>query len=330
MTRSFFANFLPAALLCAASAHATAVQETNPGAVAQKPAVYRFLIGDVQVTALSDGSVPIDLPMLLRGASQAEVDALLARSFITNPMEVSINAFLLDLKGRKVLVDTGAGNLFGPGNGGRLPEALALAGVSPDQITDILLSHIHADHSGGLVRDGKIMFQNATVHVGKPDLDFFLDKANAKRTGYGIHHFEQGTAMLKPYVDAGKVRAFDRSGEILPGITVEPRPGHTPGAAFYTLSSRGSNLVFIGDTIHAAAVQFPRPDVTITFDQNQSEARAVREHAFSTFADGRMLVAAPHLAFPGVGHVARDGTGYRWIPIEYANRTVAATSLDAQ
>ncbi len=147
MTRSFFANFLPAALLCAASAHATAVQETNPGAVAQKPAVYRFSIGDVQVTALSDGSVPIDLPMLLRGASQAEVDALLARSFITNPMEVSINAFLLDLKGRKVLVDTGAGNLFGPGNGGRLPEALALAGVSPDQITDILLSHIHADHT---------------------------------------------------------------------------------------------------------------------------------------------------------------------------------------
>jgi glyoxylase-like metal-dependent hydrolase (beta-lactamase superfamily II) len=101
------------------------------------------------------------------------------------------------------------------------------------------------------------MFPTAMAHVGKPDLDLFVDKANAKRTGYEIHHFDQGMAILEPYVDAGKVRAFGRSGEILPGITVELRPGHTPGTAFFTLSSRGSNLVFIGDTIHAAAVQFP-------------------------------------------------------------------------
>jgi glyoxylase-like metal-dependent hydrolase (beta-lactamase superfamily II) len=296
----------------------------------QMPAVYRFSIGDVQVTALSDGSVPLDLHALLRGASQAEVDAMLARSFLTNPMEVSINAFLLEFDGRRVLVDTGAGDLFGPGNGGRLPEALALAGVSPDQITDILISHIHADHSGGLVRGGKIMFPNATVHVGRPDLEFFLDKANAKRTGYEIHHFDQGTAMLKPYVDAGKVRAFDRSGEILPGITAELRPGHTPGTAFFTLSNRGSNLVFIGDTIHAAPVQFPRPDVTITFDQNQPKARAVRERAFSEFASARTLVAAPHLPFPGVGHIARDSTNYRWVPIEYANRAPPAAGVKVQ
>lgn len=327
MTRPFFANVLSGALLCIASATAAAAAQTTiPGGVMQTPAVYRFLIGDVQVTALSDGSVPIDLPKLLRGTSHTEVDAMLARSFIANPMEVSINAFLVELGNRRILVDTGAGDLFGPGNGGRLPEALALAGIGPDQITDILLSHIHADHSGGLVRGGKIMFKNATVHVGKADLDFFLDTANATKTGYDIHHFEQGTAMLKPYVDAGKVRAFDRSGEIFPGLTAELRPGHTPGAAFYTLSSHGSTLVFIGDTIHAAAVQFPRPDVTVSFDQNQPKARAVRQQAFAAFADGRTLVAAPHLAFPGVGHIARDGAGYRWFPIDYANRAAAPSN----
>jgi glyoxylase-like metal-dependent hydrolase (beta-lactamase superfamily II) len=329
MTRHFLAHVLLSAVLSTASASAAVAQTTTPGAAMQKPTIYRFSIGDVQVTALSDGSVPIDMHPLLRGLSTAEVDAMLARSFLTNPTEVSINAFLLEFKGHKVLVDTGVGDLFGPGNAGQLPKALALAGVSLDQVTDILLSHIHADHSGGLVRGGKIMFQNATVHVGKADLDFFLDKSNAKRTGYELHHFVEGTAMLKPYVDAGKVRTIDRSGEILPGITAELHPGHTPGTAFYTLSSRGSKLVFIGDTIHAPAVQFPRPDVTITFDQDQPKARAVRKQAFSEFATGRTLVAAPHLPFPGVGHIARDGTGYRWFPVDFVNRapaTPAATS----
>ena len=326
--RSLLASILLGAVVAAAPAYAVAAQATDLGIVSQIPAVYRFTVGDVRVTALSDGSVPIDLHALLRGTSQTEVDAMLARSFLTNPVEVSINAFLLEFDGHKVLVDTGVGDLFGPGNGGRLPEALALAGVTPDQITDILLSHIHADHSGGLVRGGKIMFRKATVHVGKADLDFFLDKANAKRTGYDVHHFDQGIAMVKPYVDAGKVRAFAVSGEILPGITAELHPGHTPGTAFYTLSSRGARLVFIGDTIHAAAVQFPRPDVTLTFDQDQPKARAVREQAFSAFASDRILVAAPHLAFPGVGHVARDGTGYGWIPIEYADRAAPAPTED--
>lgn len=326
MTRTLLANIVLGALLSTASVNVASAQTTMPGVVMQKPTIYRFSVGDVQVTALSDGSVPIDLHTLLRGATPADADALLARSFLTNPMEVSINAYLLEYDGRKVLIDTGVGDLFGPGVGGRLPEALAFAGVSLDQITDILLSHIHADHSGGLVRGGKIMFPNATVHVGKPDLDFFLDKSNAEKTGYEIHHFEQGIAMLKPYVDAGKVRAFERSGEILPGITAELHPGHTPGTAFYTLSSRGSSLVFIGDTIHAPAVQFPRPDVTVTFDKDQPKARVVREQAFSQFAIDRTLIAAPHLPFPGVGHIARDGTGYRWFPIEHANRAVAAPS----
>lgn len=330
MTRPFFANILLGALLSTASLTATPAQTTIPGASTQAPAVYRFTIGDVRVTALSDGTVPIDLHSLLRGTSQADADALLARSFTANPAEVSINTFLLEFEGRKVLIDTGAGGLFGPGNGGRLPEALALVGVSPDQITDILLSHIHADHSGGLVRDGKIQFRNATVHVGKADLDFFLDPSNAKKTGYEMHHFDEGIAMLKPYVDAGKVRAFDRSGEVLPGIAATLHPGHTPGTAFYTLSSRGAELVFIGDTIHTAAVQFPRPDVTITYDLDQPKARAVRAQAFADLAKDRTLVAAPHLPFPGVGHIARDGTGYRWFPIEYTNRAPAAAGPKGQ
>ena len=301
---------------------ATPVPPTTPdvGIQVQTSGIYRFTVGDVAVTALSDGTVPINLHELLKGTTHSQTDALLAKSFLRNPVEASINAFLLEMKGRFVLVDTGAGDLFGPGNGGRLLDALKAAGVRPEQINDILITHVHTDHSGGLVRSGKLIFPNAIIHAGQPDIDFFLDRGNAARTGYGAQYFEEAAVTLKPYVDAGKVRGFSRTSEISPGIVADLRPGHTPGTAFYTLESRGKRIVFIGDIIHVAAVQFAAPDVTITFDLDQNMARKVRLRAFSDFAAAGTLIAAPHLPFPGVGHIRTDKKGYRWIPVEYGNR----------
>jgi glyoxylase-like metal-dependent hydrolase (beta-lactamase superfamily II) len=308
--------------IAASPSHA---QET---AVSQLPGVYRFMVGDIPVTALSDGTVPIDLHQLLRGIASKRTDALLAKNFLRNPYEASINVFLLELGGRHVLVDTGAGELFGPGNGGKLPQALLAAGVRPEDITDILITHVHSDHSGGLVVGGRMTFPNATIHVGKADVDFFLDKANAAGTGYDKRYFDEAAATLKPYVDAGKVQAFDRRGEVLPGVVAELRPGHTPGTAFYTLTSRGTRLVFIGDIIHVGAIQFAAPAVTITFDQDQSKARAVRQEAFAEFAQEQTLIAAPHLQFPGIGRIRPDGDGYRWVALPYVNRSVGARAQD--
>lgn len=292
-----------------------------PGVARQgNPAIYRFAVGDALVTALSDGTVPLDLHQILRGATPGEIDSLLSRSFLANPTEASINAFLIELGGRRVLVDTGAGELFGPGNGGRLPEALAAAGVAPESITEILITHVHSDHSGGLVRAGKMMFPRATIHAGGPDVRFFSDASNAAKTGYDKRYWAETELTLKPYIDAGRVKPFDDTREILPGIRAELHPGHTPGSAFYTLRSKGQSIVFIGDVIHVGPVQFPRPDITITFDLDQEKARDARRNAFDQFAVDRALIAAPHLPFPGVGHIAAEGTGYRWFPIEHADR----------
>lgn len=300
----------------------------QPGIVLQRPGVYSFMVGDVRVTALSDGTVPLDLHLLLRGTTPARTDALLARGFLSNPVEASINAYLLEIGTRRVLVDTGAGDLFGPGNGGRLLESLAAAGVRPDQIDDILLTHVHTDHSGGLDRGGRLIFPNATVHAGQPDIDFFLDRSNAARTGYDARYFTEATTTVKPYLDAGKLRGFDRPTTIMPGVTAELHPGHTPGSAFYTVESRGRRIVFVGDIVHAGAVQLPAPDVTITFDFDQATARKVRMRAFANFADARTLIAAPHLPFPGVGHVRRSASEYQWVPLEYGDRDIKLPAVE--
>lgn len=322
MLRAITAAVTAALLTGLTPAAASSPGQPSP-VLRQPPGVYRFMVGDIRVTALSDGTVPIDLHALLRGTTNANTDAILRKSFLTNPVEASINAFLLEIGSRHVLVDTGAGDLFGPGNGGRLVESLAAAGVSPAQIDDILITHVHSDHSGGLVQTGRMTYPNAVIHAGKPDVNFFLDRSNGPRTGYEARYFDEAAKTLKPYVDAGKVRPFTGTASILPGITGKVHPGHTPGSAFYTLESRGERIVFIGDIIHVGYVQFPYPAITITFDLDQKLAAQVRKRAFTEFAARRTLIAAPHLNFPGVGHVRATRSGYEWVPVSYGNRDAA-------
>jgi glyoxylase-like metal-dependent hydrolase (beta-lactamase superfamily II) len=175
------------------------------------------------------------------------------------------------------------------------------------------------------VKDGKVVFSNARVFVGKPDIDFFFNDDNQKKTGYGKNYFDVAQKTLKPYLDAGKVVPFSGTSEILPGLTGTVHPGHTPGSAFYTLTSKGEKITFVGDIIHAAAVQFPQPAVTITYDEDENKAASVREHAFADFVKNKDLIAAPHLPFPGIGYVTKgEKGGYAWVPVTYTNRDASS------
>lgn len=118
---------------------------------------------------------------------------------------------------------------------------------------------------------------------------------------------------------------FSGTAEILPGLTYTVHPGHTPGSAFYTLTSKGEKITFVGDIIHAGAVQFPQPGVTITYDEDQNKAASVREQAFADFVKNRDLIAAPHLPFPGIGYVTKgENGGYAWVPVTYTNRDASS------
>ena len=323
--RSFISLAVAASLLGPVLAIAQATTPAAPASTlpaTQQAGFYRFSVGGVQVVALSDGTVQQDLHALLH-MKPAQTDQLLQRGFLANPVEASINAYLVYAGNRLALVDTGAGAFFGPGAGGKLVASLQAVGVEPAQINDVLITHIHTDHSGGLVdAQGERVFPNATIHVGKADVDFFLAPGNQQGVrGYDKAYFEQGTTALGPYVKSGQVRPFTGAVEIVPGIRSRPTPGHTPGHAFFVLQSRGEALEFIGDILHVQAVQMPRPDVTIAYDVVPSDAKAQRLQQFARLAKERRLVAAAHLPYPGVGHLRNEGKGkYAFVPVDYRYR----------
>jgi glyoxylase-like metal-dependent hydrolase (beta-lactamase superfamily II) len=281
------------------------------------PGVYSFGLGEFTITALSDGTVPQDLQKILTNTNPTEIKQLLDRDFQANPVEASINAFLVDTGDKQVLVDTGAGQLFGPGLGGKLQASLKTAGYTPDEIDLILITHVHTDHSGGLVENGQLMFPSAMVYAGKADVDLWLNPANAKRSHLERRFFDEATKTVKPYLDAGKLKLLSGETAILPGITAYPTPGHTPGHNFYVVESKGESIEFWGDILHFGAVQFPNPKITVVYDVNSNAAAAQRAKQFTRAEKSRLMVAAAHLPFPGVGHIRAEDQGYTWVPVDY-------------
>jgi len=305
------------------AAQAQTTQASTPQTARFHPqaGVFRYRLGAFEVTALSDGSVPQDLHALLKGTSAGEIDTLLAHAHRGNPVEASINAYLIDTGSKLMLVDVGAGDFFGPGYGGKLVARLKSVGIEPASISDILLTHVHTDHSGGLVREGKAQFPQATVHVGQGDVDFFLAKQNQQGVnGYDKAYFEQATLSLSPYLAAGRIRSFSGVTELAPGITAVPTPGHTPGHSFFRVESQGKSVTFIGDIVHVQAVQFPKPEITITYDVDNDAARQQRLAQFRRLALEGVAVAGAHMPFPGIGHVRAEGQGFAFVPVDPLDR----------
>ena len=310
------------------SIRTSVAQAISPQLNSAQCGYYRLKVGEAEVIALSDGTVPFASYDILRNTSQAEVNALLDAADAKPPFEASMNAFLIILGNRLILIDTGTGELLGP-TLNKLPYSLRAAGYVPSQITDILLTHIHADHSGGLMDGERIRFPNATVHVEKREISFWLspdemEKAPEQHKPY----FLQAMQTVQPYVKSGQVKPFEGETELFPGLRAIPAAGHTPGHTFYSLESRGEKLVFMGDVIHAPEVQFARPGVSVTYDVDPKQAIATRQAAFRAAARDHFLVAFAHASFPGLGHIHADREQYRWNPIPFVNDAVSAMSTD--
>jgi glyoxylase-like metal-dependent hydrolase (beta-lactamase superfamily II) len=289
----------------------------------QAPGVYRGYLGRFVVTALFDGSVRRNLDEIL--SDPGLVRDLLSQEHQPEPVKISINAYLIDTGSHLVLIDTGAGELFGPTTGFLL-SSLNAAGYQPQQIDSILLTHIHGDHSGGLSIGGVRQFPNATVYVDQHDLEYFVTRRDRRDDSETLQRqIKQSRKTVGPYLDANRVVPIKRDGEVIPGITSSSQPGHTPGHTAYLVQSEGHAIIFWGDIIHSSDVQFEHPNVTVAYDVDPSQAARTRLRQFQFAADKGILVASDHIVFPGLGNVRKSGSTYNWVPIKCAD---TVTELD--
>jgi glyoxylase-like metal-dependent hydrolase (beta-lactamase superfamily II) len=295
-------------------AHAAA-----PMVKTQAPGYYRMMLGDFEITALSDGTVGLPVDQLLNEPPAKSAKAL-AHAYLKAPVETSVNGFLINTGDKLVLVDTGAAGLFGP-TLGNLVANLKASGYQPEQVDEVYITHMHPDHVGGLMAGDKMAFPNAIVRADKADADFWLSQANLDAAPKESKGFFQGAmASLNPYVTAGKFKAFEGSTDLVPGIKAVAAHGHTKGHTIYVVESKGQKLVLWGDLMHVAAVQFPDPSVTIKFDTDSKAAAVQRKKAYADAAKQGYWVGAAHLAFPALGHLRTDGSGYAWVPANYMSK----------
>jgi glyoxylase-like metal-dependent hydrolase (beta-lactamase superfamily II) len=305
-------------LLVTLVALAGSAQANAPLSKLSTPGWYRMMLGDFEITALSDGTVALPVDKLLTNTTPAKVEAALKDAYLKSPVETSVNGYLINTGTKLVLIDAGAGTLFGP-TLGKLVTNLKASGYKPEQVDEIYVTHMHADHVGNLAANGKIVFPNATVRAAKAEGEFWLSQANMDKAPDAMKdRFKGAMASVNPYVKAGKYKPFDGDTELVPGIRAVAAAGHTPGHTIYEVQSKGQKLVVWGDLMHVAAVQFHDPAVTIQFDSDSPKAAEVRKKAYADAAKQGYFVAIEHVSFPGIGQVRTEGTGYEWVPVNYS------------
>ncbi len=287
----------------------------------QVPGFYRLKVGDLEVTALFDGAAVFDAHWL--NGTKATMDGVV-NALQEDPrlLDVSDEGFLVNTGKQRILVDAGAGSWWGGGVLGRLEGSLRSAGFTPEEIDIVLITHLHSDHVGGLTtQDGKRVFPNADVYVAKAESDFWLSTEIAAKAPKDVQPFFQSArAIAAPYIKAGKWHTFNGSESIVDGMQLVPLPGHTPGHTGYEFSSKGQKILFCGDIVHAQRVQLQHPEVTAVFDIDQNAAAATRLQLLPKLAREDVLIAGPHMPFPALGRLRKEGSGYSWVPVVFTDR----------
>ena len=284
----------------------------------QAPAVYRYNVGDFVMTAVSDGMNVRELdPAFVRNAEFADVQKALTDAFLpTDKLYVPFNPLLIDTGSDLVLVDTGFAD-NGPPSAGQLPGNLAAAGVRPEDVTKVVITHFHGDHIAGLRwKSGELVYPNAEILVPQPEWRFWTDEGNEAGAPQAAKpHFQHVRRVFGPI--ANEVRRFEWDEEVLPGITALAAPGHTPGHTVLRLESMGGVMLFLADVTNHPALFVRNPDWSAVFDMDADQARQTRHRMLDMAASEGLLVASYHYPFPAVGHIRRAGEGFDLVPAQW-------------
>lgn len=279
---------------------------------AQIPGIVHRRVGDIVVTAIADGYLDGDLGVLRNIEEEDAADIL--RAHHRPVRRTNVNCFVVHAKGRTALIETGCGTYMQP-TSGQLAYNLQAAGIAPADIDAVLLTHMHPDHSAGLTdrQTGKRVFENAELIVHENEPKHWLDDGNLARANERERDlfFNCAREQIAPYMN--RLNPF-ASGEVFPGVTAFPRPGHTPGHSTFLIESGNEQLLIWGDIVHIPEVQTARPEACMVYDTDQAQAEASRRAVFDMVATDGLLVTGMHLHFPGFSRLVRSGDGYRLLP----------------
>lgn len=316
---------LSISLLCFVPIITQAENTKSQTAIEQQPQVagfYQHQVGNTQITALLDGTNFIS-PTLFQNTPQDQVHKILKKYHADQAkgVQASVNAFLVNTGQSLVFVDSGTADCFGA-HLGSVMENLKAAGYQPEQVDTILLTHLHPDHSCGVSKNGIANYPNATIYVSENEADYWLDPKQLQKISKDKQANYTGTvakikAALAPYQAKHQFKTF-KLGDKIDGFEVISTPGHTPGHFSYKLKTSDEDVIFIGDIVHSHTVQFDQPKTAIDYDIDPKKAVETRLKQFADYAKNGQTIAAPHLPFPGIGHIySADGKSYQWIPVHF-------------
>ena len=298
-----------------------AVEPTIP-TQKQVAGYYHHQIGHTQITALLDGTNYLN-PALFKGLNDTEKSAILKKYHADQAkgIQTSVNAFLVNTGKQLFMVDSGAASCFGT-HLGSIYNNLKASGYQPSQVNGIFLTHLHPDHVCGISNNGKANYPNATLHIAKTEYDYWLSPNTVKKlpkdkqAGF-LATVEKIKAAIAPYEKAKQIKVFSDKSLSFGGVEFKPSFGHTPGHYSFKLKTHGQEVAFIGDIVHSHTLQFDQPKTAIDFDIDPQTAVQTRLKHFAEYAKDGQLIAAPHLPFPGLGYIYKNGTSYQWMPVHF-------------
>lgn len=294
------------------------LQPVKPALDELVPSRYALRVGDIDVLVVSDGVLSLPATTMSTNADPADRATWLDDMFLPpDGFDWPLNVLVARSGGRTILIDAGLGAEYPDfPRAGQLPLRLAAAGIDLESVTDIVITHMHMDHVGGLLVDGvkDRLHPDLRIHVAAAEVEFWASP-DFSRTSMPSAVPDVLRSAAKRFASEyhSHLRLFDEEYEVAPGVVVRRTGGHTPGHSVVCLASGGDRLTFAGDAVFP--VGFEHPDWHNGFEHDPEEAIRVRFGLLRELAATGALLVATHMPFPSVGRVAVDGGAFRWVPV---------------